>query len=53
MEQGQWCVHMSNVMYVMCLRAFVLYGDVGLIGVCYVGANGCTFLGGGLKRGSF
>jgi hypothetical protein len=33
--------------YIMFFRNFVLYGDVGVIRVCIVGANGrmCLFFG--------
>jgi hypothetical protein len=33
---------------IMCIWTFVLYGDVGVIQACIVGANGCmSVLGGG------
>jgi hypothetical protein len=33
--------------YILCSGTFFLYGDVGVIRVCTVGANGRTCFGGG------
>jgi hypothetical protein len=44
---GMECVYIYIHIYIMYFQTLALYGDVGVIRVCVVGANGrtCVFLG--------
>jgi hypothetical protein len=37
LEQGEWCVYDVFPNFVLC-------GDMGVVHVCLIGANGCMFV---------